>query len=230
MYEKTIIYKLVSNDLNIKECYVGSTTNFTKRKHDHKRDCNNCDRKAYNQKKYQFIRANGGWDAWCMIEIEKYPCNDNNEARTRERFWFEQLNANLNVKMPIRTEEEYKEYSKIYQHTEQRKEYMENHKEQASERSRIYYETNKEEILQKDKQHYKQNKEQILEYHKQYYEHNKETVDEKNKIYHQNNKEQIDKQRNGTHLCECGIQYTQSNKTRHEKSKKHIAFIASQKL
>jgi hypothetical protein len=165
-----------------------------------------------------------------MIVIEKYPCNDNNEARTRERYWYEQLNANLNQKKPIRTEEEYREYSKMYQHTEQRKKYIEEHREQASERSRIYYETNKEEILQKDKEYYEKNKEQILEYQKEYYGNNKDLVNEKHKKYCETNKEQIDKQRKGTHLCECGIQYTQSNKSRHDKSKKHIAFIASQTL
>jgi len=31
-YSNTIIYKIVCRDLNIKECYVGHTTNFTKQK------------------------------------------------------------------------------------------------------------------------------------------------------------------------------------------------------
>ena len=30
------------------------------------------------------IRENGDWNNWSMIEIEKYPCNDDNEARARE--------------------------------------------------------------------------------------------------------------------------------------------------
>ena len=40
-YSKTIIYKIVCNDLNIKDCYIGSTTSFTKRKNRHKSNCNN---------------------------------------------------------------------------------------------------------------------------------------------------------------------------------------------
>ena len=40
------------------------------------------------------IRKNGGWENWCMIEIEKYPCNDKNEAKARERYWLETLNYN----------------------------------------------------------------------------------------------------------------------------------------
>jgi hypothetical protein len=31
-YSKSIIYKIVCKDLDVKDCYVGSTTNFTNRK------------------------------------------------------------------------------------------------------------------------------------------------------------------------------------------------------
>jgi hypothetical protein len=85
-YSKTVIYKLVCNNLEITDIYVGSTTNFKVRKNNHKSDCNNEKQKPYNQKKYITIRENGGWDNWSMIEIEKFPCNDDNEARARERY------------------------------------------------------------------------------------------------------------------------------------------------
>ena len=35
-YSKTVIYKIVCNDLNVKDVYVGHTTDFTKRKASHK--------------------------------------------------------------------------------------------------------------------------------------------------------------------------------------------------
>ena len=35
-YSKTIIYKIVCNDLNICVVYVGSTTDFIRRKNEHK--------------------------------------------------------------------------------------------------------------------------------------------------------------------------------------------------
>jgi len=44
-YAKMIIYRLVCNDTNITECYVGSTTNMTKRKQG---DCNDEKRQSYN--------------------------------------------------------------------------------------------------------------------------------------------------------------------------------------
>ena len=113
-YSNTVIYKIVCNDLLITDVYVGSTTDFIKRKYLHKSDCNNINRKSYNEKKYIIIRANGGWNNWSMIEVEKYPCNDNNEARARERYWFELINANMNTIKPFITEDEKLKYKKEY--------------------------------------------------------------------------------------------------------------------
>lgn len=113
-YSRTIIYKIVCDDLNVNNCYIGSTTNFTKRKTQHKKSCNNVNDKDHNIFVYQVIRENGGWDNWSMIEIEKYPCNDKNEALHRERYWIETLKADLNKIRPIRTIEEKFEYYKQY--------------------------------------------------------------------------------------------------------------------
>ena len=84
-YQNTIIYKIVCNDLNIKDLYVGHTTDFKRRKSEHKLNCNNQKSEKYNMKIYKVIRNNQGWDNWSMIEIEKYPCNDSKEATARER-------------------------------------------------------------------------------------------------------------------------------------------------
>ena len=61
-YSNTLFYKIVCNDLNIKECYVGHTTSFRKRKTVHKNTCNNPNVECHNMPLYKFIRANGGWD------------------------------------------------------------------------------------------------------------------------------------------------------------------------
>jgi hypothetical protein len=106
-YSKTMMYKIVSNDLNIRDCYVGSTTEFTKRKCSHKSDCTNINSKKYNFKVYQFIRDNGDWQNWSMILIEMYPCVNHLESLQRERFWCEHLNATLNSVVPSRTKQEY---------------------------------------------------------------------------------------------------------------------------
>ena len=106
-YSNTVIYKLICNDLNVKDIYVGHTTCFRKRKSQHKVSCSNEKRKDYNLKVYQIIRQNGGWNNWTMIEIEKFPCRDGNEARTRERYWFEELKADMNTIIPSRSKKEY---------------------------------------------------------------------------------------------------------------------------
>lgn len=114
-YSKIIIYKIVCDDLNVLDLYIGSTTDFRKRKNQHKSVCNNVNDKGYNLKVYQMIRENGGWENWSMIEIEKFSCLNGNEARARERHWLEALSANMNIRVPSRTRKEYKkEYDKEY--------------------------------------------------------------------------------------------------------------------
>ena len=106
-YTKSLIYKLCCKDNNIKDVYIGSTTNFISRKREHKKNCNKGTSKEYNNKKYIFIRENGGWDNWEMILIEKYPCNDNLELRKREREIFEINKSTLNSEIPYMDKKEY---------------------------------------------------------------------------------------------------------------------------
>ena len=94
-YSKTVIYKIQHNE-DETLLYVGSTTDFIKRKSSHKSSCNNPKSKEYNDKKYQMIRDNGGWYMFNMIEIEKYPCNDKREAEKRENDLMHELKANMN--------------------------------------------------------------------------------------------------------------------------------------
>lgn len=116
-YSNTIIYKIVCKDLNIIDIYVGHTTSFKDRKREHKSRC-----KTYNFKLYVMIRENGGWDNWDMIEIEKYSCKDKNEARARERYWYEKLSANINMRSPIITD--FKEWTHLRNTSQDRREYM----------------------------------------------------------------------------------------------------------
>ena len=54
-YSKALIYKIVCNDVTVKECYVGSTTSFTKRKCKHKNCCNNKNIKGHNYNDFYFL-------------------------------------------------------------------------------------------------------------------------------------------------------------------------------
>ena len=145
-YSKTLIYKLVKNDdydnVNI---YIGSTTDFIRRKNNHKSSCINEKDKGYNAKKYQYIRDNGGWNEWKMIEIEKFPCNDGNEARAREEYWKCHFNSQLNAIRAYRTEEQDKEQKK-----EINKKYYEQNKGKIKEQQSVY----KHQVLSKDKEYF----------------------------------------------------------------------------
>ena len=151
-YAKTLMYKLVCRDLNVKESYVGSTTDFKSRKACHKSDCNNENSKNYNYKVYEYIRANGGFQNFEMIEIEKYPCQDKNESSARERYWKEHFNATLNVCVPARTQKEY---------------YADN-ADKIKQVHKQYYVDNADKIKQVHKQYREENKEQISQQRKQY--------------------------------------------------------------
>lgn len=196
-YSRTVIYKICCVNLTITELYVGNTTDFTRRKSEHRRNS-----KAKYLKIYTTIQANGGWDNWTMVELEKYPCADGNEARSRERYWIEELAAKLNIKRPIVTAEETAEYHKKYNetHKEERREYYETHKEEFKE----YYETHKEEIKEYRETHSEKikayqkeyentHKEERKEYHKEYRETYKEEIKEQQAKKYETNKELIKK-------------------------------------
>jgi len=123
-YSKTFIYKLCCNDINIKDIYVGHSTDFKSRNQDHKKCCNNSNSKKYNAYKYQFIREHGGYENWKMIKLYDFPCKSKREAEAEEDKTMRELNATLNKQRAYLTEEEKKKI-----HKKNSKEYRENNKE-----------------------------------------------------------------------------------------------------
>jgi hypothetical protein len=142
-----LIYKIICNDLNVKDCYVGSCQAFRARKYAHKAACSNENGKEYNYNVYQFIRANGGWDNFSMLQIETVMFREKRELLTKERQWIETLGAKLNRHIPLRTT---------------RERYQAN-KTQINEKDKEYYEANKTQIIKKRKEYYEANKTQINE-------------------------------------------------------------------
>lgn len=185
-FQKTVIYKIVCNDLTVEYKYVGMTTDFAKRKSCHKRVCNFVNDKRYNYKVYEIIRANGGWINWTMIQIEAYPCSTNVEARLKEREWYETLNATMNIRRPFRSglekKEEGNEYSKAYNET---------HKEQITEYQKTYKIINKEKIKEKNRLYYENNKEKALIYQNAYNALNKEQINKKKRDNREKNKNKV---------------------------------------
>ena len=102
-YSDTHFYKIVCKSVDIKDCYVGHTTDFKRMKSEHKKHCNlETYTSHYNLPVYKFIRANGGWDNWEMILIKTEECENSLNARQRERYYVEKEHSTLNVVVPSR--------------------------------------------------------------------------------------------------------------------------------
>ena len=92
-YSKIVIYKIQHED-DESLVYVGSTTDFTKRKCSHKTTCNNPNNK-YHLKLYTMIRDNGGWNCFRMIQIKEFPCINKRQAEAEEDRFMIELKANM---------------------------------------------------------------------------------------------------------------------------------------
>ena len=115
-YSKCVIYKIQHKDNN-DLLYVGHTTNFTKRKYEHKSRAICETSKEYNRKVYQMIRENGGWDDFNMIVIEEFPCENNRQAEAEEDRIMREMKTTMNTNRASRSRKEY-----IQQYYEENKE------------------------------------------------------------------------------------------------------------
>ena len=210
-YSKTVIYKIVCNDLSIIDSYVGSTTDFTKRKSSHKSVCLTSDRKLYLS-----IRNNQGWENWSMLEIEKYPCSDNNEARLRERYWYEELNANLNMVNPNRGKKESQDA------------YYKNNVEKIAIRDQKYREVNKPKIAIRNKLWRDKNIEDVVIKHKEYYDMHKDQVLINKKEYYERNAETIKAKKAERVQCCCGKEHRNGDKSKHIRTHFHQNYLLTQ--
>ena len=152
-YKKAVIYMIVCKT-NSSLLYIGSTTDFRKRKGRHKYNCNNETSKVYSTPVYVMIRANGGWDAFEMKPVKEYPCENKIQIIIEEERIRKEMDANLNAKKAHITEEEKQEYKKNYN------------------------QQNKEHITEYKKEYRQQTKEEILEYQKEYRKKNRDNLNQ----------------------------------------------------
>ena len=193
-YSKTIIYK-IQHIINNELLYIGHTTNFTKRKTQHKSKAISDKYKDTKQTKvYTMIRANGGWESFEMTPIKTVCCLNSVEALIEEEKCRVEFNANLNM---IKAKTDKKEYDKHHRklNKEHYKEYRQAHKDIRAPQIQAYYLAHREELLE-----YK-------------------------KKYHEANKEATNARRSEKIACDCGCNYQLRNKARHLKSKQHLEAI-----
>jgi ubiquitin len=142
------IYKIICNDVSITDFYIGSTTCFRRRKNEHKSRYN----KLHNNKIYQIIRDNGGWDNWRMVIIEEIIDTTLIQARIREEYYRVEFGATLNSQSCYTglTRKEYnKVKAKLYEKTEKRIEYLETNKEKKRAYQKEWSKANKDRIKEK---------------------------------------------------------------------------------
>jgi hypothetical protein len=95
-YENYYIYKIYQLS-NPELIYIGSTTNFSQRKSNHKKNCNNKVSKKYHYPLYKYIRACGGWDTFNIEVIEKNPYKSKEDILKREQELIDLLQARINA-------------------------------------------------------------------------------------------------------------------------------------
>jgi hypothetical protein len=197
-YQKGVIYFVFYNNILI---YIGSTTDFTRRKWGHKTRMNTKSQLPF----YKFLNENNILFEDLRWECEDFPCNSKNELIRQEGLKIRELEPICNKCVAGRTYDEWYEDNKeiisnklkIYRENnkEQRKEYLENNKEQIKLKEKEYRENNKEKIKEyrennkeKIKEYCEKNKDKLKTYKKEYYEKNKEKILNKQKEYYEKNK------------------------------------------
>ena len=154
-YQKGLIYTIRTRD----SVYVGSTTNYTKRKNDHKSNIN-----IRQQKLYKTIIENDY--EWDMKPYQLFPCNSKLELEIEEERIRKEISADLNMNSCSGVDKEkFQKYHKEYreQHKEQNKQTRKKYRDQHKEHYKEWRDQHKEEIKQYKIKHYQQNKERISE-------------------------------------------------------------------
>lgn len=182
-YSAVSFYKICCLDPSIPDIYVGHTTNFTRRKCTHKSSCNTETSIGYNIYVYKFIRDNGGWNNWTMLELCNRSCENKHDAERIERGYIEDLKASLNKQIPTRTDPEYG------------KKYREDHREELLEKNKKYYEDHREELLEYQKKYYEEHHEERIKTNKKYKEDHHEELREKKKKYYEENKDKLNERK-----------------------------------
>ena len=152
-YSKSVIYKIEHIE-KPELVYVGSTTNFIRRKCNHKSSCYNINSKDYNYKLYKMIRDNGNWESFKIMIICEFSCNNKIELLIEEEKYRKELQTTLNTLKAYRTTDEDLEYYINYR--------IQN-KEKIKEKDKKYYNNNKEKLNEQSKEYYKVNIDKIKE-------------------------------------------------------------------
>jgi len=217
------------------ERYLGSSID-KKRWDNHKKSARNPKDGRGNGSLHTHMRE-FGFENFTFTKIEDWPCNNVWELERRETYWiiqYNSINNGLNDKyaqeVPIYEGELKRIINLIEKKTihelkkAKRRDHYKNHEKQK-ENKKIYYKNNKEEINKKNNEKYKTDKEfaqKARDRTKKNNEANPEAKKERDTKYYKDNKLIINAKQSEKIKCECGGEYTRSNKARHMKTKEHF--------
>jgi hypothetical protein len=196
--------------------YYGSTSNFIKRKYNHKKNYEGWVKNGRpNNKKCSafFIIDNGDWRMEKIDEID----GELWEARKKEGEYIKN-NECVNILVASRN----------------MKEWYEDNKEVILEKKKKYRAINKDKLAEKDKQYKLAHKDEITKKRKEYYKKNINEILKKRKEHHKKNynlkKNEISEKRKEKITCECGSEIRKSDIAQHRKTKKHINLLSNNEL
>jgi len=207
-YQLGKIYKLSSPSANV--VYYGSTcekyicTRLAKHRGDYKHYLKNKNKRRYVTS-FKILEC----EDYKIEILEKYPCNNVKQLKTRER-WYIENNDCVNKVIPCRT----------------KKEWAQDNKEHVLEHQREYHKANKDKIKQQTQEYYQSNKDKIKQRVQEYNTNNIDKIKEQQTKYRTNNKDKIKAHANEKIVCECGCEITRSNFAPHKKTQKHINLMA----
>ena len=233
-YTKTHFYKIVCKNTDNSNMYIGHTTNWSKRKNQHKNNCINPKKDQHNIYLYKFIRDNEGWYNWDMILLDTLHCENRIEALKKEREYIERLKPSLNQLRPILSEEDKEQYN--LQQNEKKKQDRKDNPEKYKEKDRLKYEKRRDEVLSKAKEYYENKKDEInakktdtyynkggkeksSAWCKKYKAEHPEQIKIMYKNWYENQKEEI--------VCDCGLKLLKHNLPIHIKRKRHQNYLKS---
>ena len=170
-YINSKIYKLICTDGHY---YYGSTINTLKHRLNRHIHSSN----VKTSKLYIHVEA-VGWDTFHMKLIKQYPCKSRTELHKLEDIY---IKKSLNDPLCLNT-------LRAHNTLDDKKEYNESHREEATQRTKEYRMKHKEDILRKESEYREAHRQLLCEKQKEYAKRNQDKVKETRKKTYEANKE-----------------------------------------
>ena len=151
------------------DIYIGHTTQTLKRRFQKHKDSIKVEKLKHRKLYTKMIEL--GVEHFYIEEIEKCPCNSIDELEKRERHYILERQPVLNIQIPQRTMEEWKQDKKEHLQEYEKQRHLNNPR---AEYRREYREEKRHELNEYNQQYRENNPEYFQEYNQQYYKNNPE--------------------------------------------------------